>query len=138
MFEHGGTLDRGLSLPAAALGLGVDAGAINLSAPQDSDKGAIVDAVLRGALRFPAGWISGELTSGMATGPGGPIQFGSAGAFWGLYLFDIGYSYAFPISPARRPEWLSGGMFSVRAQIPFDVFGSGSEPARRMESARAR
>jgi hypothetical protein len=64
----------------------------------------------------------------MAAGPGGPIQFGSAGAFWGAYFLDVGYSYAFPISPARRPEWLSSGMFSVRIQFPLDAYGSGPQP----------
>jgi hypothetical protein len=126
MFEHGRNLPGGgPPYPAAAVGLGVDAGGINLSASQDSDKGAIVDAVLRGAVRvFPVGGISGEVTAGMATGPGGPIQVGSAGVFWSAYMADIGYSYAFPFAPARRPDWLSGGMFSMRFQIPLDPLWS--------------
>jgi hypothetical protein len=123
MFEHGRNLPGGgPPFPAAAIGLGVDAGGINLSAPKDSDKGAIVDAVLRAAVRIcPAGGISGEVTAGMATGPGGPIEVGSAGVFWTAYMADIGYSYAFPFAPAHRPDWLSGGMFSIRFQIPLDV-----------------
>jgi hypothetical protein len=137
MFEHGGTFDGRLSFPTVAIGLGVDGGMINVSSTQDSDKGAVVDGVLRGAVHFPAGWISGELTAGMATGPGeGPIQVGSAGIFWGLYVVDIGYSYAFPFAPAHRPEWLPGGMFSVRLQLPLDAFGSNQ--AGPAESARAR
>jgi hypothetical protein len=139
MFENGGTHDGGFSFPAVAFGLGADGGAINVSAPQDSDKGLIVDAVLRGAVRLPVGFISGEVTSGVATGPGGPIQFGSAGMFFGGYIVDVGYSYAFPFAPAQRPAWLSAGMFSVRVQIPLDVYGSGSDRARATnESARAR
>jgi hypothetical protein len=121
MYEHGGPFERALSLPAVAIGLGAEAGAINVSAGQDSDKGAIVDAVLRGAVRvFSGGGISAELTSGMATGPGGPIQVGSAGVFWSMYVVDVGYSYGFPLASAHRPEWLSSGMFSLRLQIPFD------------------
>ncbi len=139
MYEHGGKADGVFSLPAAAIGLGADMGAINVSASEDRDKGFVAGAVLRAAVGAPMGWFSGELTSGVASGPGGAVQFASAGAFYGLYFLDFGYSYAFPLSPAGRPDWLSAGMFSVRAQIPLDSFGSTPERTRaQAESARAR
>jgi hypothetical protein len=135
MYEHG-QIRRLPQSPEVAIGLGADLGVINVSA-DDRDKGGIADVVLRAAVGLPIGSLSGELTSGVASGPGAAIQFASAGAFWGAYYVEFGYSYAFPLSPASRPDWLSSGMGSVRLQLPLDPDGWGGHPAPR-ESARAR
>jgi hypothetical protein len=135
MFEHGHV--HLPESPALALGIGADLGAVNVSASDDRDKGGIADVVLRAAVGLPLGSLSGEVTSGVASGPGGAIQFASAGAFWGAYFMDVGYSYAFPLAPASRPAWLSAGMLSVRLLFPLDPDGWGGHRADR-ESARAR
>lgn len=134
MFEHGQV--HLPESPAVAIGLGADVGAINVSASDDRDKGVLADVVLRAAMGMPVGSLSGEVTSGVASGPGGAIQLASAGAFWGFYFMDFGYSYAFPLGLVSRPAWLSAGMLSIRLQLPLDPDGwrGHRAPAERLRA----
>ncbi len=90
----------------------------------------IVSAAGRAGTWGHGGGLSVELLAGAGIGDGRAIPVGSLGAFWGLYFFELGYSFQLPLA-AERPAWCSSHQFSVRLHIPLHSYArrQWTEPA---------
>jgi hypothetical protein len=81
--------------------------------------GVIIDVPIRWELAADAGGAGIEVRLGLGSGAGSSLHgVGSVGVFWGVYYFDIGYSYQFPLGPFDRPDWMASHQFSIRVNVP--------------------
>jgi hypothetical protein len=72
----------------------------------------------RTALVGGPGGLGLELRGGVADARAGDsLGFMAAGAFYSFYVFELGYSYQFPLAKSR-PHWLSAHQFSLRIHVP--------------------
>lgn len=90
----------------------------------------IISAAGRAGAWGHGGGLSIELLAGAGIGGGRAIPVGSIGAFYGLYFFELGYSFQVPLA-SERPAWCSSHQFSVRINIPFYTYAvrQWNEPA---------
>jgi len=84
----------------------------------DAIDGALGFAVARVSMLGCAGGFDLEL--GIGGGDAGRVaqMIVQPGVSWGMFFFELGYSYAAPIAPMVRPDALSSHQFSVRIHIP--------------------
>jgi hypothetical protein len=54
-------------------------------------------------------------------GPGAPGPLAVAGAFFGVYYFELGASGHFPLGQ-DRPHWLPGLSFGIRLNVPLSTY----------------
>jgi hypothetical protein len=75
-------------------------------------------ALARGAIGHSPPF-GAELGLGAGIGPDGVQGIGQAGAYLSVYFVDLGYAFAFPLGPFKRPPWLASHQFSLRITVPF-------------------
>jgi hypothetical protein len=87
-----------------------------VTADHDAVDGLIVALPLRASGAGDAGGAGLELSGGL-NATGDHLGVLTAGAFFGVYFLDFGYSYQLPVG-GDRPDWLDSHQFSVRLQVP--------------------
>jgi hypothetical protein len=98
------------------VGLGLDVAAV--TAHHSRLDALTYSLAARAALVGGPGGFALELRGGVADPrAGNSLGFMAAGVFYSFFLFELGYSYQFPLG-GSRPDWLSSHQFSVRLRVP--------------------